>query len=43
MDNSVLYDFWIASQARNDGNIHRHYRRDDAAESRNINKKLYLN
>ena len=24
MDNIVLYDFWIASQARNDGNTNRH-------------------
>jgi len=24
MDNMILYDFWIASQARNDGNTHRH-------------------
>jgi len=45
MDNMILYDFWIASQARNDGNTHRHCEEEKlrgTKQNPEIQQKAYL-
>jgi len=37
----VLYDFWIASQARNDGNKHRHCEEERRSNPEKTTKTIH--